>query len=164
MQAEFTEIGFHVEVHSFIATPHKIQFHCYQFSLLSHQTNVLNTLFSVLPCLHSAGIVLFQISVSVYLSFYELVLCLQYSSCENPTLYWEWYVVNNHWTGILKWKTGLDYQIDLVVLKIIIMPTTIHILTCRTASSLRCIGNGAYLAAHANSSNQNDDLCDRLFF
>ena len=115
MQAEFTEIGFHVEVHSFIATPHKIQFHCYQFSLLSHQTNVLNTLFSVLPCLHSAGIVLFQISVSVYLSFYELVLCLQYSSCENPTSYWELFVVNNHWTGILKWKTGLNYQIPCCI-------------------------------------------------
>jgi len=33
-------------------------------------------------------------------------------------------IVNNHWSGILKWTTGLDYWIDLVVLKIIIMPTT----------------------------------------
>ena len=29
--------------------------------------------------------------------------------------------VNNHWTGLLEWTTGIDYWTDLFVLKIIFM-------------------------------------------
>ena len=43
-----------------------------------------------------------------------LSLCTMLKNCKS-------WAVNNHWTGLLEWTTGMDYWTDLFVLKIIFM-------------------------------------------
>ena len=47
--------------------------------------------------------------------------------------------VNNHWTGLLKWTTGMDYRSDLFAQKIIFMPPNEIHLTYRTVEWLQCV-------------------------